>query len=382
MFSLTLWSASKTVITTTETADSLPSDAPADPPLSPSELPPSGEPPLATEDGSGPVPQRDDSVQPTDETQSTTPSTSDPQQSTTAASTNPTSLDVPEPRPRRISIRSSLSLLRRSTDYHERKSVSDTAHMQQKKHNIVRDLKRAIRSGSGSPSKSERRAKESAEIVRTLIIGPNSISPASKKSPLSKGQLDKVKSELAKPKSANKVISQLRNLDLVADGSAPLPVVLKPSQPHTNGKNHGPIHAVCLDETDEDVEKHHFAQLKPDVPSEAVDFFITESVVTANVDSVNSILGNLRIVDLVGTDFGFGQPTTGLGIFAGAVPTAETVLTGIKLLTPQLMSLGYVTGQSIMPDHKGKLITHTYVGPNLTLPRCIPSDRQNVGPHL
>lgn len=259
--------------------------------------------------------------------------------------------------------------------------MSDAAH-KQKKHNIVRDLKRAIRSGPGSPSKSERRAKESAEIVRTLIIGPNSISPASKKSPLSKGQLEKVKSELAKPKSANKLISQLRNLDLVADGSAPLPVAPKPSQSPTNCKTHGPIHAVCLDETDEDVEKHHFAQLKPDAPSEAVDLFVAESVVTANMDSVNSILGNLRIVDLVGTDFGFGQPTTGLGIFAGAVPTAETVLTGIKLLTPQLMSLGYVTGQSIMPDHKGKSATHTYFGPDLTIPRCIPSDRQNVGSHL
>ena len=383
MFSLTLWSGSKTVITSTsETADSLPSDAPADPPLSPSELPLTGESRLATEDCSGAVPQRGDLVQPTDETPSTTPSTSDPQQSTRAASTNPTSLDVPEPRPRRISIRSSLSLLGRSTDYHERKSMSDAAHIQQKKRNVVWDFKRAIRSGSGSPSKSERRAKESAEVVRTLIIGPNSISPSSKKSPLSKGQLDKVKSDLAKPKSANKVISQLRNLDLVADGSVPLPVAPKPNQPPTKGKNHGPIHAVCLDETDEDVEKHHFAQLKPHVPSEAADLFVAESVVTANMESVNSILGNLSIVDLVGTDFGFGQPTTGQGIFAGAVPTAETVLTGIKLLTPQLMSLGYVTGQSIMPDHKGKSVIHTYVDPNLTPLRCLPSDRQNVGSHL
>jgi hypothetical protein len=113
-----------------------------------------------------------------------------------------------------------------------------------------------------------------------------------------------------------------------------------------------------LDKTDEDVEKQHFAQLKPDVPSETVDLF-AESVVTANVDSISSILGNLHIVDLVGTDFGFGQPTTGQGVLAGAVPTAETVLTGIKLITPQLMSLGYVTGQAFLPDHKGKLVTHS-----------------------
>ena len=235
----------------------------------------------------------------------------------------------------------------------------DAAHVQQKKHGIICDLKRAIRSHPGSPSRSEKRAKESAEIVRALIIGPNSISPASRKpQALSKVQLNKVKSELEKPKSANKVISQLRNLDLVADASTPLPVNDTSRQPAAKGKTHGPIHAVCLDETDEDVEKHHFAQLKPDIPSETVGLF-AESVVTANTDSITSIFGNLRIVDLVGSDFGFGQPSTGQGIFAGAVPTAETVLTGIKLLTPQLMSLGYVTGQAILPDHKGMLITPT-----------------------
>jgi len=237
----------------------------------------------------------------------------------------------------------------------------DAAHVQEKKHGIVFNLKRAILSHSGSRSKSEKRAKESAEIVRALIIGPNSISPASKKpQALSKVQLDKVKSELAKPKAANKVISQLRNLDLVTDASAPLPVVDVPGQPNTAGRHRGPIHAVCLDMTDEDAEKQHFAQLKPDVPSETANFF-AESVVTANVDTISSILGNLQIVDLVGTDFGFGQPTTGQGILAGALPTAETVLTGITLITPQLISLGYVTGQALLPDHKGKGLPHPLV---------------------
>ena len=343
MLSLTFWS--KTVVTTSETPDSLPSDVPADPRLSSLGLPMPKESHSATEDASSAVPQRDNSVQPTDEMPSTTPSTLDPQQPAAVTATNPTSLDVPEPRPRKASMGSSLSLLRRSTDHHER---ADVSHAQEKTHGVVCNLKRAIR------SKSEKRAKESAELVRALIVGPNSISPASKKSQaLTKGQLDKVKSELAKPKSANKVISQLRNLDLVTDASAPLPVT------PTKGKGCGPIHAVCLDETDEDFEKRHFAQLKPGTPSDAL---VAESVATANVDSVNSILGNLRIVDLVGSDFGFGQPVTGQGIFAGAVPTAEAVLTGIKLLTPQLMSLGYVTGQAILPDHKGKLVIHTYLG--------------------
>lgn len=358
MFSLTFWSTYKTVLTTSEAPDNIPLDAPADPPLSPSELPLPEKPRSTTEDDSNAVPQRENSVQPTEETSSTTPS-SEPQ--TTA--TKPTTLEVPEPRPRKTSVLSSPSLLRRSTDHHQRKPMLDAVHVQQKKHGVICDLRRAIRSHPGSRSKSERRAKESAEIVRALIIGPNSISLASKKpQALSKVQLDKVKSELAKPKSANKVISQLRKLDLVTDASAPLPVTDIPSKPTAVGKCHGPIHAVCLDGTDEDVEKRHFAQLKPDVRSETADLFV-ESFVTANMDNINLILGNLNIVDLVGSDFGFGQPATGQGILAGAVPTAETVLTGIKLITPQLMSLGYVTGQAMLPDHKGKLAAHPLVLP-------------------
>ena len=358
MFSLTFWSTSKTVVTTSEAPDNLPSDAPIDPSLSPSELPLSEEPYSTIEDDSNAVPQRDASVQPTEETPSTIPS-SDSHQPITVTSTKPMTLEVPGPRSRKVSIRSSLSLLRRPTDHHQHKPMLDAAHVQQKKHGVVYDLKCAILSRSGSRSKSEKRAKESAEIVRALIIGPNSISPAPRKpQALSKVRLDMVKSELAKPKSANRVISQLRNLDLATDSSALLPVANVPSQPAAAGKRHGPIHAVCLDNTDEDFEKQHFAQLKPDVPSDTVGLF-AESVITANADSISSMLGNLHIVDLVGTDFGFGQPTTGQGILAGAVPTAETVLTGIRLITPQLMSLGYVTGQTLLPDHKGKFVTYT-----------------------
>lgn len=357
MFSLTLWSA-KTVVTTTEAPGNLPSHTPIHPSLTPSALSLPEEPRSAAKDDGNAVSQRGDLVQPTEEASPTAaPSSSDPQHPTTVTPTDPTTLEVPEPRPRRMSIRSSLSLLRRPVNHHQQKPMLDAAHVQQKKHGIVCDLKRAIRARSVTNSRSEKRAKESAEIVRALIIGPNSISPASKKpQALSKVQLKKVKSELAKPKSANKVIFQLRNLDIVTNPSAPLPVVDTATQP--TGKRRGPIHAVCLDKTDEDVEKHYFTQLKPDAPSDAADLF-AESIVTAGVDSISSTLGNLRVVDLVGTDFGFGQPATCQGVFAGAVPTAETVLTGIKLITPQLMSLGYVTGQAILPDHKGKLPAHT-----------------------
>ena len=352
MFSLTFWST-KTVVTTAEAPDNFPSDAPVNPSLSPSALSLPGESHSTTEDDSNAVSQQDGSVQPMKVASSTTTSSSSgPQQPTTATSVNPTTLEASGPRLRKISIRSGLSLLRRPADHHQQKLMLDTTHVQQKKHGIVHDLKRAIRARSATSSKSEKRAKESAEIVRALIIGPRSISPASNKSrALSKVQLEKVKSQLAKPKSANKVIFQLRNLDLVPSPSPPSSVTETSNRP--TSKRRGPIHAVCLEETDEDVEKHHFTQLKPDAPSDAADF-LAESVVTAGVDSISSTLGDLHIVDLVGTDFGFGQPTTGQGIFAGAVPTAETVMTGIKLITPQLMSLGYITGQAILPDHKGK----------------------------
>lgn len=355
MFSLTFWST-KTVVTTSEALDnSLPSDTPVNPSSSLSALSLPEKPRSTTEDDSNALSQRGDSVQPTEETSSTSTPSTDPQQLTTATSTNFTTLEAPEPRLRKISIRSSLSLLRRPIHQHQQRPMLDAAHVQRKKHGIVCDLKRAIRVRTATGSKSERRAKESAEIVRALIIGPGSISPASKSQALSKVQLEKVKSQLAKPKSANKLIFQLRNLDLATNLSAPLPVAGAPGLP--TGKGRGPIHAVCLDKTDEDVEKHHFARLKPDAPLDTTALF-ADSIVTAGVDSISSTLGNLHIVDLVGTDFGFGQPITGQGIFAGAVPTAEAVITGIRLITPQLMSLGYITGQAIFPDHTGKLFTH------------------------
>lgn len=348
MFSLTFWST-KTVVTTSEAQDKLPSDTPADPSLSPSALTLPKDPhPITGNDGSE-ASLRDHPTQSTAEIPPTTVPSPDPQPPATATSIT---LGASEPRSRKMSIRSSLFLSRRPA-HHQPKPMLDAAHVQQKKHGIVCEFKRAIRARSTTSFKSEKRAKESAEIVRALIIGPNSISPTSTKpKALSKVKLEKVKSELAKQKSANKVIYQLRNLDLAAYASSQSPVSDGFGQPAIKDKRRGPIHAVCLDKTDEDVEKQHFAQLKSDTPSDAGELF-AESLVTANMNGTNMTLGNVNVVDLVGSDFGFGQPADGQGILAGAVPTAETVITGIKLITPQLMSLGYITGQAILPDHKG-----------------------------
>jgi len=120
MCSIALWF-------TSETTDRLLSDVPTDPSLFPSGLPLSGELRLATEDSSGAVPKRDDPVQPTDETPSTTPSASNDQQCTTAASANSTSLSVPEPHHHRISIHSNLSSVWRH--HQQRESTSDGVHV-------------------------------------------------------------------------------------------------------------------------------------------------------------------------------------------------------------------------------------------------------------
>jgi hypothetical protein len=62
----------------------------------------------------------------------------------------------------------------------------------------------------------------------------------------------------------------------------------------------------------------------------------------------------MHVIDLVTSpDLGLGQPGNGEGVLAGAVPTAETVLQGVKQITPQLMALGYATGKVISTDHSG-----------------------------
>lgn len=134
--------------------------------------------------------------------------------------------------------------LRRHSDH---KPMVTTEQERKKERQVPGELKHAVLLNVSS-SRSDKRAKKSAEIVRSLIVGPKSISPVSKKTkPLSKTQMNKVKSDLAKPKSANKVIAQLRQLDL---DSTPSTI----AQPHSKG----PIHAVCLDSSEEEIGKRHF----------------------------------------------------------------------------------------------------------------------------
>lgn len=184
----------------------------------------------------------------------------------------------------------------------------------------------------GTAASSEKRAKESAVIARSVIIGDHNTPPASranKTKPPSKSDVARVKAQLLEPKTAAKVITHLRVLPRHANDIA------------TN--TNVPIHAVCLNMSDRDVHDQHFAQL--------------QSVATASLSAVSIALVDLHPIDLVtAPNMGFGAPVTAQGLFAGAVPTAETVIDGIEQITPQLMALGYATGKAILPDHKGVFV--------------------------
>ncbi|EAU91642.1 hypothetical protein CC1G_09324 [Coprinopsis cinerea okayama7 len=189
-------------------------------------------------------------------------------------------------------------------------------------------------------SRADRRAKKSAQRLQSLIVGEASTAIPAVTPVVAKARLDKIKSQLSRPKTGNKVIAELRRLPV---GEADLP-------------SEAPIHAVCLAHTDAEEDCLHFAKLKSEnggalyqLPS-----FSTASLTTAPVEKLAEVLNDLQVVDLLqAPDLGLGQPGDGKGLLAGAVPTPETVLNGVKQITPQLMALGRATGRMIQPDHRG-----------------------------
>jgi hypothetical protein len=193
-------------------------------------------------------------------------------------------------------------------------------------------------------TKAEKRAYYDALAVRSLIIGPSSppqVNKAVAKPQIS--QMKSLKSQLMKPSSANRVISQLRSL----------PVIDAPEQT-THSNYAAPIHAVCLTVTERDADTNHFAQLTSPENRRSVGAKDNKPPSTTSVDALMNAFNELSIVDLVQSPgFGLGNPGDGDGILAGAVPTAETVINGFKQITPQLMALGFATGQAIVPNHTG-----------------------------
>ncbi|KAL7281799.1 hypothetical protein ACG7TL_005122 [Trametes sanguinea] len=230
-------------------------------------------------------------------------------------------------------------------------------------------------------TRSERRARESAFVVRELIVGPFAtptvVPPKSSKvsangaSSLQKVQ--KVKTQLLDPKAARKVIAQLRELP-----TSDTPVVVGKTGTGEVVKTlpRGPIHAVCLPYTDAEAHDKHFSKLDnleaaaPPAPSPSASPKAKErkldltavssaasqiaSVTATSLEKLKEVLADLNVVSLItAPDLGLGQPADSPGLFSGAIPSAAAIVNGIEEVTPQLMALGYATGKAVLPSHVG-----------------------------
>ena len=183
-------------------------------------------------------------------------------------------------------------------------------------------------------SRSQKQARSCALAVRSLIVGPSTLVAPKTTKATAKPQLGKIKTQLLEPKSANKVIAHLRQLPAADD--------------HDHSKcAQGPIHAVCLPYTEAEEDSRYFNQLSAGDGQ-------SPNVLSAPVEKLEAVFKEMKIIDLVSSpDLGLGQPVGGQGILAGALPTAGAVLDGAKRITPELMALGFATGQGLAPDHSG-----------------------------
>ncbi|KAI9068250.1 hypothetical protein FKP32DRAFT_1587835 [Trametes sanguinea] len=230
-------------------------------------------------------------------------------------------------------------------------------------------------------TRSEKRARESAFVVRELIVGPFAtptvVPPKSSKvsaigaSSLQKVQ--KVKAQLLDPKAAQKVIAQLRELP-----TSDTPVVVGKTRKGESVKTlpRGPIHAVCLPYTDAEAHDKHFSKLdklevaaapapspsaSPKAKERKLDLTAVSSaasqiasVTATSLEKLKEVLADLNVVSLItAPDLGLGQPADSPGLFSGAIPSAAAIVNGIEEVTPQLMALGYATGKAVLPSHVG-----------------------------
>jgi len=239
--------------------------------------------------------------------------------------TNPTTVKSQGPT-RRFSLRS-LNFTRRDQEVHSTALPT------------IQEQSEDPSKSSVKVSSSDRRAQNSALALRSLIVGPTSANAPV----ISKPDLNNIKSQLMEPKTANKVITQLKELPASDD----------PLHAHKPGAK-GPIHAVCLAYTDVEEDALHFAKLISPSGEPGTAASALPGVISASVDTASALFKEMHIIDLVNApDLGLGQPGDGKGILAGALPTAETVIEGVQRITPELMALGYATGKAVTPDHSG-----------------------------
>jgi hypothetical protein len=196
-------------------------------------------------------------------------------------------------------------------------------------------------SSNNKVSSADKRAKNSALALRSLIVGPTSTLASQNTTP----SLASIKSQLLQTKTANKVIASLKELPASDD----------PLHADKSGAK-GPIHAVCLAYTDAEADALHFSKLTPLSGEKEIAVAGLPNMFSVPLDKVAALFKDMHIIDLVNApDFvGLGQPGDGPGVLAGALPTAQTVIEGVERITPELMTaLGFATGKAILPDHSG-----------------------------
>ncbi|KAI0821655.1 hypothetical protein BC628DRAFT_1523397 [Trametes gibbosa] len=230
-------------------------------------------------------------------------------------------------------------------------------------------------------TRSEKRAHASALVVRELIVGPFATPTVA----LPKGtkvsapgvtsfqRMQKVKTQLLEPKTAQKVISQLRQLPTTDE-----PIVIGKTRTGESVTSlpRGPIHAVCLPYTDADAHEMRFSKLdklgalqspasspaaSPNAKERSLQLSTVSSaaaeiasVTATSLAKLKEVLDDLNIVSLMtAPDMGLGHPADHPGLLSGALPSTDAIVNGIEEMTPQLLALGYATGKSVLPSHAG-----------------------------
>ncbi|KAH8828452.1 hypothetical protein DL96DRAFT_1603315 [Flagelloscypha sp. PMI_526] len=262
------------------------------------------------------------------------------------------SAERPAPRARRFSFRK--FSFQQSHPGHDDKPIISAADERKREEAVQAALHKRLHKPMSS--RSDKRAQESALALRAVIIGPSRPAAASPKLSgiVAKPQMSKIKSQLMDPKSANRIIVKLRELpanDEDTGGS---------TDPAVRKRLTGPIHAVCLPHPEEQMDEQHFKKFHntalqvEEASTASASPFEAQNAAQDTMSQLTSMFNDLQVVDLItAPDLGIGQPGDGKGLLAGSLPTPETVINGIKQITPELMTLGFAMGKAIFPDHTG-----------------------------
>ena len=223
-----------------------------------------------------------------------------------------------------------------------------------------------------------RKIDKAATALATIILGPVQIVTStaasvttfskkpiqpSKPKPAGPQTIQKVQNQLLTPREANKVIAKLRTINPEEPPNPPPHKQPQLQHAHPRKAGERPIHAVCLDCTDDEADKYHFSSLAttPEVemrnaregpapspkPSET-------SFAFADITTIVPVLRSMKLVTLVTTpDLGFGQPPDSPGLLAGSVPSVQAFAEGLQEVTGQLMALGFATSKVVFPNHSG-----------------------------